>query len=64
MSVFFEMFLPVRFGTEGSEAGEEHHQLCSRLIVLLLQGSVELQGRQWRQGHQGGSRGQALVGAG
>ena len=78
MSVFWDIS-PSRFGTEGSEAGEEHDLLCFRIIFLsapgeqvrvrnptscasdslfsLLQGRVELQRWQWRQGDQGGGRG-------
>ena len=33
-SLYMEIFLPVRFGIEGSEAGEERDELCFRLIVL------------------------------
>ena len=55
------MFLPVRFGTEGSEAGEEHHLLCSRLIVLPAPGERGIAGATVEAGTPG--RIQGLTGA-
>lgn len=56
-SLYMEIFLPVRFGTAGSEAGEEHDQLCFRLIVLPAQGKRGVAGATVKEGTQGGGRG-------